>query len=208
MREEIPSRRGYPGYMYTDLATLYERAGRIGDKEGSVTIMPILTMPDDDITHPIPDLTGYITEGQIVISRELERKGIYPPIDVFLSLSRMMKEGIGPDKTREDHNNVFMQSYAAYAEGCDLREISTIIGAEALGEREKLYLTNADRFENEFIAQGEHEKRRVEETLDIGWRLFAALPEEDLKLISEEFIKKYRPYLQYRSFKNHEKDEK
>jgi V/A-type H+/Na+-transporting ATPase subunit B len=207
MREEIPSRRGYPGYMYTDLATLYERAGRIGDREGSVTIMPILTMPDDDITHPIPDLTGYITEGQIVISRELERKGIYPPIDVFLSLSRMMKEGIGPGKTREDHNNVFMQSYAAYAEGCDLREISTIIGAEALGEREKLYLTNSDRFENEFIAQGEFEKRRVEETLDIGWRLFAALPEEDLKLINEEFIKKYRPYLKYRSFKNHEKDE-
>jgi V/A-type H+-transporting ATPase subunit B len=168
--------------------------------------MPILTMPDDDITHPIPDLTGYITEGQIVISRELERKGIYPPIDVFLSLSRMMKEGIGPGKTREDHNNVFMQSYAAYAEGCDLREISTIIGAEALGEREKLYLTNSDRFEKEFIAQGEFEKRKVEETLDIGWRLFAALPEEDLKLINEEFIKKYRPYLQYRSYKNHEKD--
>ena len=193
MREEIPSRRGYPGYMYTDLATMYERAGRIAGKEGSITIMPILTMPDDDITHPIPDLTGYITEGQIVLSRDLERKGIYPPIDVFLSLSRMMKEGIGPGKTREDHNNVFMQLYAAYAEGCDLREISTIIGAEALSERDKLYLTNGDRFETEFISQGEFEKRKIEDTLDIGWELFSALPEEDLKLISEELIKKYLP---------------
>ena len=193
MREEIPSRRGYPGYMYTDLATMYERAGRISGQEGSVTIMPILTMPDDDITHPIPDLTGYITEGQIVLSRDLERKGVYPPIDVFLSLSRMMKEGIGPGKTREDHNNVFMQSYSAYAEGCYLREISTIIGAEALGERDKIYLTNADEFERKFISQGEWEKRKVEDTLDIAWQLFSALPEEDLKLISEEFIKKYLP---------------
>ena len=193
MREEIPSRRGYPGYMYTDLATMYERAGRIGGRDGSVTIMPILTMPDDDITHPIPDLTGYITEGQIVVSRNLERKGIYPPFDVFLSLSRMMKEGIGPDKTREDHNNVFMQLYAAYAEGCDLREISTIIGAEALGERDKIYLAFADRFEQEFISQGEREKRTVEETLDIGWKLFEMLAEEDLKLISEKWIKKYHP---------------
>lgn len=193
MREEIPSRRGYPGYMYTDLAMMYERAGRILGKEGSVTIMPILTMPDDDITHPIPDLTGYITEGQIVLSRDLERKGIYPPIGVFLSLSRMMKEGIGPDKTREDHNNVFMQLYAAYAEGCDLREISTIIGAEALSERDRTYLAVADSFEREFIAQGEFEKRRIEDTLDIGWKLFSALPEEDLKLISEELIKKYLP---------------
>jgi len=193
MREEIPSRRGYPGYMYTDLATMYERAGRIFDREGSVTIMPILTMPDDDITHPIPDLTGYITEGQIVLSRNLERKGVYPPIDVFLSLSRMMKEGIGPDKTRDDHNNVFMQSYAAYAEGTYLREISTIIGAEALGERDKIYLANADEFERRFIAQGEWEKRTVEDTLDIAWELFSALPEEDLKLIREDLIKKYLP---------------
>ena len=193
MREEIPSRRGYPGYMYTDLATMYERAGRITGKEGSVTVMPILTMPDDDITHPIPDLTGYITEGQIVLSRELERKGVYPPIDVFLSLSRMMKEGIGAGKTREDHNNVFMQLYAAYAEGCNLREISTIIGAEALGERDRVYLNVADRFEKEFISQGEVTKRRVEDTLDIGWALFSALPEEDLKQIGEELIKKYLP---------------
>lgn len=193
MREEIPSRRGYPGYMYTDLATMYERAGRITGKEGSVTVMPILTMPDDDITHPIPDLTGYITEGQVVLSRELERKGVYPPIDVFLSLSRMMKEGIGAGKTREDHNNVFMQLYAAYAEGCNLREISTIIGAEALGERDRVYLNVADRFEKEFISQGEVTKRRVEDTLDIGWALFSALPEEDLKLIGEDLIKKYLP---------------
>jgi V/A-type H+-transporting ATPase subunit B len=193
MREEIPSRRGYPGYMYTDLATMYERAGRITGKEGSMTIMPILTMPDDDITHPIPDLTGYITEGQIVLSRNLERKGIYPPIDVFLSLSRMMKEGIGPGKTREDHNNVFMQSYSAYAEGSYLREISTIIGAEALGERDKTYLAGADEFERKFISQGEWDKRTVEETLDIAWGLFSALPEEDLKLIKEELIKKYLP---------------
>jgi V/A-type H+-transporting ATPase subunit B len=193
MREEIPSRRGYPGYMYTDLATMYERAGRISGKEGSITIMPILTMPDDDITHPIPDLTGYITEGQIVLSRNLERKGIYPPIDVFLSLSRMMKEGIGPGKTREDHNNVFMQSYAAYAEGCYLREISTIIGAEALSERDKTYLANADEFEKKFISQGEFQKRTVEDTLDIAWGLFSALPEEDLKLISEKLIKRYLP---------------
>jgi V/A-type H+-transporting ATPase subunit B len=193
MREEIPSRRGYPGYMYTDLAMMYERAGRIAGKEGSVTIMPILTMPDDDITHPIPDLTGYITEGQIVLSRNLERKGIYPPIDVFLSLSRMMKEGIGPGKTREDHNNVFMQSYSAYAEGSYLREISTIIGAEALGERDKTYLASADEFERKFISQGEWDKRTVEETLDIAWGLFSALPEEDLKLIKEELVKKYLP---------------
>ena len=193
MREEIPSRRGYPGYMYTDLATIYERAGRIIGREGSVTIMPILTMPDDDITHPIPDLTGYITEGQIVMSRNLQRKGVYPPIDVFLSLSRMMKEGIGPGKTREDHNNVFMQIYASYAEGIYLREISTIIGADALGDRDKLYLANADRVEREFISQGEHEKRKVEDTLDIAWELFSTLPEEDLKLIKEDLIKKYLP---------------
>jgi V/A-type H+-transporting ATPase subunit B len=193
MREEIPSRRGYPGYMYTDLATIYERAGRIIGREGSVTIMPILTMPDDDITHPIPDLTGYITEGQIVLSRNLARKGVYPPIDVFLSLSRMMKEGIGPGKTREDHNNVFMQLYASYAEGIYLREISTIIGADALGDRDRLYLTNAEDVERQFIAQGEQEKRKIEDTLGVGWNLFSALPEEDLKLIKEDFIKKYHP---------------
>jgi len=193
MREEIPSRRGYPGYMYTDLASLFERAGRISGKGGSITIMPMLTMPDDDITHPIPDLTGYITEGQIVLSRSLERKGIYPPIDVFLSLSRMMKEGIGPDKTREDHNNVFMQLYSAYAEGCYLREISTIIGAEALSDRDKIYLSYADAFENDFLSQSEFQKRNIVDTLDIAWGLFSKLPVEDLKLIKETFIEKYLP---------------
>ena len=193
MRGEIPSRRGYPGYMYTDLASLYERAGRISGREGSVTILPILTMPDDDITHPIPDLTGYITEGQIVLSRALERKRIYPPIDVFLSLSRMMKEGIGEGNTREDHNNTFMQSYAMYAEGNYLREISTVIGSEALSDRDKVYLDASNRFELEFISQSEQERRSVEETLGIAWNLFSMLPVEDLKLIQQEFINKYLP---------------
>ncbi|HNT57265.1 MAG TPA: V-type ATP synthase subunit B [Syntrophales bacterium] len=193
MRGEIPSRRGYPGYMYTDLATMYERAGRISGKEGSVTILPILTMPDDDITHPIPDLTGYITEGQIVLSRPLERKRIYPPIDVFLSLSRMMKEGIGEGNTREDHNNVFMQSYAMYAEGNYLREISTVIGSDALSDRDRIYLSASDRFEREFISQGEFERRSVEETLEIAWNIFSMVPQEDLKLIQEKFIQKYLP---------------
>ncbi|OPL13035.1 MAG: ATP synthase subunit B [delta proteobacterium MLS_D] len=193
MRGEIPSRRGYPGYMYTDLASLYERAGRISGREGSVTILPILTMPDDDITHPIADLTGYITEGQIVLSRALERKRIYPPIDVFLSLSRMMKEGIGEGNTREDHNNVFMQSYAMYAEGNYLREISTVIGSEALSDRDKTYLEVSDRFEQEFISQGESERRSVEETLEIAWNLFSVLPVEDLKLIQQQYIDRYLP---------------
>ncbi len=196
MRGEIPSRRGYPGYMYTDLSSIYERAGRISGKEGSVTIMPILTMPDDDITHPIPDLTGYITEGQVVLSRALERKRVYPPIDVFLSLSRMMREGIGEGKTREDHNNVFMQSYAAYAEGNYLREISTVIGAEGLSERDKIYLESSDRFEQEFISQGEYERRPVEETLASAWKIFSKLPVEDLKLIRQEFIDRYLPKAQ------------
>jgi V/A-type H+-transporting ATPase subunit B len=193
MRGEIPSRRGYPGYMYTDLSSLYERAGRIRGREGSVTVMPILTMPDDDITHPIPDLTGYITEGQIVLSRVLEKKRIYPPIDIFLSLSRMMREGIGDGKTREDHNNVFMQSYAVYAEGNYLREISTVIGAEALSERDRIYLKAADRLEQEYISQGEDERRTVEETLELAWKIFSLLPLEELKLIREEYIEKYLP---------------
>ncbi|MEM3440554.1 MAG: V-type ATP synthase subunit B, partial [Candidatus Bathyarchaeia archaeon] len=193
MREEVPGRRGYPGYMYTDLATMYERAGRISGRRGSVTIMPVLTMPDDDITHPIPDLTGYITEGQLVLSRGLERKGIYPPMDVFLSLSRMMKEGIGPGKTREDHRGVFMQLYAAYSEGNYLREISTIVGTESLTERDRIYLKFADEFERRFISQGEFERRDIETTLDIAWDILSMLPEGDLKLIPEEFIEKYHP---------------
>lgn len=191
-REEVPGRRGYPGYMYTDLASMYERAGRVEGRKGSVTIMPILTMPDDDITHPIPDLTGYITEGQIVLSRDLWRKGIYPPVDVFLSLSRMMKEGIGPGKTREDHHYVFSQLMSAYAEGQRLREIIAIVGVESLSEKDKKYLDFADEFESKFINQGENERRSVEETLDIAWDLLAILPEEELK-IRDELIKKYHP---------------
>lgn len=197
-REEVPSRRGYPGYMYTDLATMYERAGRVKGKKGSMTIMPILTMPDDDITHPIPDLTGYITEGQIVLSRDLWRKGIYPPVDVFLSLSRMMKEGIGPGKTREDHHQVFSQLMSAYAEGQRLREIIAIVGVESLSERDKKYLDFADQFELKFINQGEDERRSIEETLDLAWDLLAIIPEEELK-IRDEFIKKYHP--RYRGLK-------
>jgi len=192
-REEIPGRRGYPGYMYTDLATIYERAGRISGMKGSITQMPILTMPSDDITHPIPDLTGYITEGQIVLSRDLERKGVYPPVDILLSLSRLMKDGVGPGKTREDHYQVFMQLVAAYTEGQYLRELSAIIGVESLSSRDRKYLEFADLFERRFINQGEYERRSIEETLDIGWDLLSTLPEEDLKLVSLDNIKKYHP---------------
>ncbi len=192
-REEVPSRRGYPGYMYTDLATIYERAGRVEGKKGSVTQMPILTMPDDDITHPIPDLTGYITEGQLVLSRQLWLKGIYPPFDILMSLSRLMKDGIGPGKTREDHRGVFMQLYAAYAEGVRLRELAVVVGTEALSSRDRRYLQFADKFEREFIGQGEYERRTIEETLDKGWELLAILPEEELKHVKLEHIKKYHP---------------
>ncbi len=198
-REEVPGRRGYPGYMYTDLATIYERAGKISGMKGSITEMPILTMPDDDITHPVPDLTGYITEGQIVLSRDLFRKGIYPPVDVFLSLSRLMKDGIGPGKTREDHQEVFMQLYAAYTEGVRLRELSTIVGTEALSERDLKFLKFADEFERRFINQREDERRSIEETLDLGWELLAMLPEEELTLISDEIKRKYHPKYRGRS---------
>lgn len=196
-REEVPGRRGYPGYMYTDLATIYERAGRISGKKGSVTQLPILTMPDDDITHPIPDLTGYITEGQIVLSRDIHRKGIYPPVDVLLSLSRLMKDGVGPGKTREDHYQIFMQLISAYAEGQYLRELTAIVGSESLTSRDKAFLNFAEMFERRFINQGEFERRTIEDTLDIGWELLATLPEEELKLISTDLIKKYHP--KYRS---------
>ncbi len=192
-REEVPSRRGYPGYMYTDLASIYERAGRVEGKKGSITQMPILTMPDDDITHPIPDLTGYITEGQLVLSRALWHRGIYPPFDILMSLSRLMKDGVGPGKTREDHYGVFMELYSAYAEGVRLRELSVIVGKEALSPRDKKYLEFADRFEREFIGQGEYERRTIEETLDKGWELLAILPEEELKKVSIEHIRKYHP---------------
>ncbi|MEM2021802.1 MAG: V-type ATP synthase subunit B [Zestosphaera sp.] len=192
-REEVPGRRGYPGYMYTDLATIYERAGRVTGRKGSVTQMPILTMPDDDITHPIPDLTGYITEGQIVLSRDMFRKGVYPPIDVLLSLSRLMKDGIGPGKTREDHYQVFMQLIASYTEGQYLRELSAIVGAESLSERDRKYLGFADLFERRFINQGEFERRDIDTTLNLAWDVLSTLPEEELKLVSLENIKKYHP---------------
>jgi V/A-type H+-transporting ATPase subunit B len=192
-RDEVPGRRGYPGYMYTDLAGIYERAGRIVGKEGSITQMPILVMPQDDITHPIPDLTGYITEGQIVLSRELHRKGIYPPVDVLPSLSRLMSGGIGPERTREDHSGVSDQLYSAYAEGRDLRDLMAVVGEEALTERDRKFLTFADEFEAKFITQGRDEDRTIQETLDLGWELLSLLPEAELKRVRAEHIPKYHP---------------
>ncbi|AIY90760.1 ATP synthase subunit B [Geoglobus acetivorans] len=192
-REEVPGRRGYPGYMYTDLATIYERAGRIRGRKGTITQMPILTMPGDDITHPIPDLTGYITEGQIVLSRELHAKGIYPPINVLPSLSRLMKEGIGEGKTRDDHVQWNDQMYAAYAEGVDLRGLVAIVGEEALSERDRRYLRFADEFERRFVQQGRYEDRDIETTLDIGWDLLSMLPESELTKIERKYIVKYHP---------------
>ncbi len=191
-REEVPGRRGYPGYMYTDLSSLYERAGRIKGRKGSITQIPILTMPDDDITHPVPDLTGYITEGQIVLSRDLFRRGIDPPIDVLPSLSRLMSLGIGPGKTREDHRNVSDQVYASYAYGRDLRRLVAIVGEEALTELDRAYLAFAEQFEGRFISQ-RNEDRSIEETLGIGWELLAGLPVDELKRISPEFIDRYHP---------------
>jgi len=190
-REEIPGRRGYPGYMYTDLATIYERAGRIKGCSGSITQIPILTMPDDDITHPVPDLTGYITEGQIVLSRDLFRKGINPPIDALPCLSRLMNLGIGPGKTREDHRNAADQLYASYAYGRDLRRLVAIVGEEALSDLDRDYLKFADHFEKRFISQGNVD-RSIETTLQIAWELFGLLPEGELKRIKEEYIEKYR----------------
>ena len=192
-REEVPGRRGYPGYMYTDLASIYERAGIIKGTKGSVTQIPILTMPGDDITHPIPDLTGYITEGQIVVSRDLHRKGIYPPINVLPSLSRLMNLGIGKGHTREDHKKVSDQLYAAYAEGNDLRGLVAIVGKDALSERDRMFLEFADLFEDRFVRQGLYEDRSIEETLDLGWELLATLPEEQLVRIDRELIQKYHP---------------
>ena len=192
-REEVPGRRGYPGYMYTDLACLYERAGMIKGLKGSVTQIPILTMPGDDITHPIPDLTGYITEGQIVVNRDLHRKGIYPPINVLPSLSRLMNLGIGKAHTREDHKKVSDQMYAGYAEGNDLRGLVAIVGKDALSERDRLLLEFADIFENRFVRQGYDEDRTIEDTLNLGWDLLSTLPVELLVRIDRELIQKYHP---------------
>jgi V/A-type H+-transporting ATPase subunit B len=191
-REEVPGRRGYPGYMYTDLSMIYERAGRIKGRKGSVTQLPILSMPDDDITHPIPDLTGYITEGQIVLSRHLHRRGVYPPIDVLPCLSRLMNLGIGEGKTREDHRAVANQLYAAYAQGRDLRRLVAIVGEEALSDTDRRYLRFADDFERDIVGQGE-EGRSIEQTLTISWNLLAGLPMGELKRV-RDFIPKYHPH--------------
>ncbi len=190
-RQEVPGRRGYPGYMYTDLANIYERAGSIKGRKGSVTQIPILSMPDDDITHPIPDLTGYITEGQIVLSRELYRKNVNPCINILPSLSRLMNLGIGSGKTREDHTGVSSQLYAAYAEGQDLRNLVVVVGEEALTSRDRKYLAFANEFEKRFVAQGREENRSIEQSLDLGWELLAALPEEELKRVKPEHLQKY-----------------
>ncbi len=192
-REEVPGRQGYPGYMYSDLATIYERAGRVHGKKGSITQMPILTMPNDDITHPIPDLTGYITEGQIVLDRNLHNRGIYPPINVLMSLYRLMKEGIGPGKTREDHGDVSNQLYAAYSRAVELRSLATVVGEESLSDVDRLYLKYADLFEKRFLSQDPRENRSIEQTLDIAWEILSVLPETELTNIKDKHIKKYHP---------------
>jgi len=190
-RKEVPGRRGYPGYMYTDLATLYERAGRLKGSDGSITLIPILTMPEDDKTHPIPDLTGYITEGQIILSRELYRKGVMPPIDVLPSLSRLKDKGIGEGKTREDHAGTMNQLFAAYARGKDAKELMVILGEAALTEMDKLYAKFADRFEQEYVSQGYNANRTVEETLNLGWELLKILPRSELKRIKDDILNRY-----------------
>lgn len=190
-REEVPGRRGYPGYMYTDLASLYERAGVVKGKKGTITQLDILTMPSDDVTHPIPDLTGYITEGQIYVSRELKNRGIYPPITPLGSLSRLMNNGIGKGKTREDHRGVADQLYGAYSKAQDAKSLSSIVGAEALSESDRRYLKFGDDFEKRFIGQGFYEKRTIEDTLSIAWDLLSELPESELTRIKEEYVKTY-----------------
>ena len=190
-RKEVPGRRGYPGYMYTDLATLYERAGRQKGKKGSITLIPILTMPEDDKTHPIPDLTGYITEGQIILSRELYRKNVAPPIDVLPSLSRLKDKGIGEGKTRADHANTMNQLFAAYARGKDAKELMVILGEAALTDMDKLYAKFADEFEQKYVSQGYMTDRSIEETLSIGWELLRILPRSELRRIKDQFLDEY-----------------
>lgn len=192
-RKEIPGRRGYPGYLYTDLSTLYERAGRIKGRKGSITQIPVLTMPEDDKTHPIPDLTGYITEGQIMLSRELYRKGIYPPVDVLPSLSRLKDKGIGEEKTREDHSGVLNQIFAAYARGKEAKELAVILGESALSDVDKKFVEFTDRFEDQYIRQEGDEDRSIRDTLDLGWKLLSILPKSELKRVKEEQINKYLP---------------
>ncbi len=191
-REEVPGRRGYPGYMYTDLAGIYERAGIVKGKRGSITQLDVVTMPGDDVTHPIPDLTGYITEGQVFMSRELYNRGVYPPVNPLGSLSRLMNNGIGVGKTREDHRGVADQLYGAYAKSQDSRSLSAIVGVEALSDTDKLYLKFGEGFEKQFLSQGNDQRRTIEETLEIGWDLLSALPDGELTRIKREFIAKYR----------------
>ena len=192
-KKEVPGRRGYPGYLYTDLATLYERAGRRIGKSGSITMIPILTMPEDDKTHPIPDLTGYITEGQIILSRNLYRKGIIPPVDVLPSLSRLKDKGIGEGKTREDHSGTMNQLFAAYARGKDAKELMTILGEAALSDDDKQFAKFADAFEQRYVNQGNNTNRTIEDTLNLGWELLSLLPRTELKRIKPELIEKYMP---------------
>lgn len=192
-RKEVPGRRGYPGYLYTDLANLYERAGRVKDKKGSITQIPILTMPEDDKTHPIPDLTGYITEGQIILSRELYRKGVMPPIDVLPSLSRLKDKGIGRNKTREDHADTMNQLFSAYAQGKQARELAVILGESALSDTDKQFSRFAEAFEKQYVSQGFNTNRTIEETLDLGWKLLSILPRTELKRIRDEYLEKYLP---------------
>ena len=192
-RNEVPGRRGFPGYLYTDLSTMYERAGRIKGRKGSVTQIPILTMPEDDKTHPIPDLTGYITEGQIVLNRDLHRKGLYPPVDVLQSLSRLKDKGIGAGKTRKDHSDIFNQLFAAYARGLESRELEQILGEAALSELDKMYYKFADDFEKQYINQDYQEAREITDTLDLGWKLLSALPTVELKRIRKEYLEEFMP---------------
>jgi V/A-type H+-transporting ATPase subunit B len=192
-RKEVPGRRGYPGYMYTDLSTIYERAGRIKGRKGSITQIPILTMPEDDKTHPVPDLTGYITEGQIVLGRELHRAGIYPPVNILMSLSRLRDKGIGEGKTREDHSGLMNQLASAYARGKEAQELAVVLGEAALSDTDKQFLAFATEFEKQFVGQGEDENRTIEQTLNLGWQLLTLLPRAELKRVRDEHIAKYLP---------------
>lgn len=204
-RKEVPGRRGYPGYLYTDLATMYERAGRLRGRKGSITQFPILTMPEDDKTHPIPDLTGYITEGQIILSRGLHRKGIYPPVDVMPSLSRLKDKGIGKGKTREDHADLMNQLFAAYARGKEAKELAIILGEGALTEEDKAFARFSDAFEDRYVRQGEYENRTVEETLALGWELLTMIPVRELKRVRDAYVEKYlKPLLAQQEVKEPE----
>jgi len=202
-RKEVPGRKGYPGYLYTDLATIYERAGRIKNKAGSITLLPVLTMPEDDKTHPVPDLTGYITEGQIILSRSLDRKGISPPVDCLPSLSRLKDKGIGEGKTREDHSSLYNQLYSGYARGKEAQELATIMGEAALSEEDKRYMKFANQFEKRYVSQDYYENRTIEQTLDLGWELLSMFSDAELKRIDPELIEKYMPL-----FRKEDKEQK